>query len=494
MNTTIPIVDLLQSEWFSTDALLMEDEAPQDVPAPDTTSGSTAASMLNGKVDARRQNENAVRVALVLAKSYVEYHKTHSQHYPFENTAPAPVQLNNVFVTLANNNIISDENSKESVLLSSTNESASLEQSTQSSAYNHQSIALTNQPPKRKGRQLQAGFFSSFDGDGEDAYQELFVEASGDEVIDENGFGIGMGYFSQAQHASGSNAESNIIKNQPTFATGKPPHDKPNVFVNAEISKIAQNECKTKNIHQRTLRRIEIFSLTETNNMQLQQQQHQHNHLNEETTKIHNLGCLIYSVFSRGRPPPSQYMTSPYTELSNISIGNNNFGAGEERRSKSQRPSGINLFSQLVESNAYPTSICRLLSDMVDIGPKGRADDPFKCTNDIIQDLEQMISHPNDFLHDDPLAAGTTPSLPLFGQRYHGRTAEVRKLLEIPTRLEAIGTIKGVEVIFVAGSAGSGKTYIVQQVGTFLSCLGWIVVREKFERCLEHQSQVGEMI
>ena len=58
------------------------------------------------------------------------------------------------------------------------------------------------------------------------------------------------------------------------------------------------------------------------------------------------------------------------------------------RHSKLRRNKDESLFSCLVESGHYPISICRFVSDMVDVGPNGKADAPFASFDEVIHDLE----------------------------------------------------------------------------------------------------------
>ncbi|KAL7469599.1 hypothetical protein ACHAXS_009844 [Conticribra weissflogii] len=131
---------------------------------------------------------------------------------------------------------------------------------------------------------------------------------------------------------------------------------------------------------------------------------------------------------------------------------------------------------------------------MIDIGPEGKASNPFKTIDEIIQDLEEMKAQPHLFLFDRPNNAVTSsPITPVFGRQYYGRLKELTQLLAVPTRLEATDASQSpherVEAVFLSGRAGSGKSHLIKKCGEFLSAQGWIVVSEKFDRGLEHKSQ-----
>jgi len=224
-----------------------------------------------------------------------------------------------------------------------------------------------------------------------------------------------------------------------------------------------------------TPREINIASPQTLNNPQ-QQQQQQHV---VEATPMQLLGNFLYSIFSQGKPPPSDIY------LGGTNTAENHTG----RSSKCLRSSEITVFSRLVESNIFPTSVCRFLSDMIDVGPNGKADSPFSSFEAIVQDLEQMIDEPATFLHDLHSPRGE-PQLPIFGQTYHGRKDELDILIKVVSE-ETKGSSFGcpVDAIFVSGIAGSGKTQLVQAASGLLTSMGWVTIRSKFERGKEHASR-----
>jgi hypothetical protein len=102
-------------------------------------------------------------------------------------------------------------------------------------------------------------------------------------------------------------------------------------------------------------------------------------------TKI--LGNLIHTVFSQGKQPLSSiiYQNPMTPEVDDAGIASDAYLL---RHSKLRRNKDESLFSCLVESGHYPISICRFVSDMVDVGPNGKADAPFASFDEVIHDLE----------------------------------------------------------------------------------------------------------
>ena len=215
----------------------------------------------------------------------------------------------------------------------------------------------------------------------------------------------------------------------------------------------------------------------------------------DNVRKIQHAGFLIYQIFS---PPENQTLPSIFKmclvseEESGTDNGCTNETDSGQRYSKLPRCSEKSLFTDLMEVGQYPISICRMLSDMIDIGIDGMADSPCKALEDVIDDLKQMSYHPRLYL-DDPTDEGFLSSL-RFGLGCYGRTKQVSTILGVTSNLE--GEKRGetpqcpdcVEVIFVSGIAGSGKSFLIQSVGSYLEREGWIVLGAKFEMGLQHES------
>ena len=229
-----------------------------------------------------------------------------------------------------------------------------------------------------------------------------------------------------------------------------------------------------------TLHEMDIIS---PKNQVREEQQQQH------PTPKQILGKLLYSIFSMGQSPPSDLFVAG-TISPQPSNGAGGSGA-DHSSSKSFRSAETSLFSELIEAKLFPVSACRLLSDLIDIGPDGKADSPVRSFEEVIQDLEQMMSQPQIFLHDPYYPQGVPPP-PIFGRVFHGRKEEITTLLKTAVQIEkedGESAKFGVESIFVSGIAGSGKSVLVHTVANHLDSRGWMVIKAKFERSTEHASR-----
>ena len=150
------------------------------------------------------------------------------------------------------------------------------------------------------------------------------------------------------------------------------------------------------------------------------------------------------------------------------------------------------LFSELVDCGDYPISVCRLLSDMIGTDDGGMTDSPCISLEEVMDDLEQMSSHPSLFL-DNPIDGFFSSPL-RFDRGCYGRENEVDTILGVAIRLEE-GKVSQpsssdcIEAILISGKAGCGKSYLVQNVVTCLDSRGWITLQSKFDSRLEHESR-----
>ncbi|KAL7542869.1 hypothetical protein ACHAXR_012176 [Thalassiosira sp. AJA248-18] len=161
---------------------------------------------------------------------------------------------------------------------------------------------------------------------------------------------------------------------------------------------------------------------------------------------------------------------------------------GEPRlvqRQKQQRQNNVESQSFSRIHNQYsvlPTSICRLISDLID-GPS-RTKTSFASLNDVLDDLEQMATEPDTFLHEP-----TRTDVKLnFGNELYGRKEEVSQIIDIANDVSSRRETGPLELVSIEGYSGSGKSFLVRQVGHYLSSKGWIFIQGKFDRMRQRDS------
>lgn len=153
-------------------------------------------------------------------------------------------------------------------------------------------------------------------------------------------------------------------------------------------------------------------------------------------------------------------------------------GTQFSQRQKQQRHSvESNTFSRIQDQyTALPTSICRLLSDLID--QHVRTKTSFASLDDVSDDLEQMFIEPDIFLHEPTLSDVRLD----FGSRLYGRKEEVSQLLDIANDISSRRETGPLEIVSIGGYSGTGKSFLVRQVGQYLSAKGWIFIKGKFDR------------
>ncbi len=472
-TSTIQIRELFQSEWFNTDLLLLEDDESNQnsIPLDRETSHKVAL-------------QNSVRLALGLVRVFQKYCNCCR---PEDRQSISSICLDDIFVTLSESsgcqtgeNDSWDEVSKAAELRRQGSENNETREKGTPTTF--------KSGPRDERFELRAGFFSSFDNKGADAYEEFItyagnskqvrgaplVKAYVDQTRDADGIEFGMGYFSDLSQNQ-EQMQQNTKTETPIQASPK--------------------KSTTTSAKKRILLSLDIISPVSIDTTQQRNIQNL-----DETGSIRLIGCLLYSVFSKGNEPPIHFQSKSFVvESPRPGFDAKNAWRGDEtegRKSKSPLSGDSTILLQLLDSNTFPISICHFLSDMIDVGPEGKASNPFKTFDEIIQDLEEMKAQPHLFLFDRPNNAVTSsPITSVFGQQYYGRLKELTQLLAVPTRLEATDASQSpherVEAVFLSGRAGSGKSHLIKKCGEFLSAQGWIVVSEKFDRGLEHKSQVS---
>jgi hypothetical protein len=118
----------------------------------------------------------------------------------------------------------------------------------------------------------------------------------------------------------------------------------------------------------------------------------------QELSEMQILGKILYLALSLDQAYP--------IDLSSVllcsTIPNKPSNGSPMNPTKKERVTDDSVLSRLIENKTLPVSICRLLSDLIDSGPAGKADSPIDNVNEVIQELEQMITHPTQLLHDSP--------------------------------------------------------------------------------------------
>ncbi len=332
-QTTIPIKELLQSEWFSTDRLLLENEAPSDFAFAQIGGISDVAKHAESE---QIRLENAIRVALLLTRSFASFCDNLDKNS--EEECIDSIRIEDFFVTLAgsgdsgcsNQNSV-DENEDELTCLAHK-PTASQNQTTANFSDNdplsaeitvaedEDEVSEINEKSKQtevRGGDLRAGFFSSFDNMGADAYEKFFAKVSNANTLDDlrkdvahaktstivghknndaECLELGMGYFSRLNDLSELH-EYHLSSRRVSLPT-------PEDSVTEKQNVIPDTEHTPPSKKSRTLLEIDIISPASIDTFE------KSSYDTNDEKKIKLLGCFMYSVFTHGASPPPHYFPS----------------------------------------------------------------------------------------------------------------------------------------------------------------------------------------
>lgn len=205
---------------------------------------------------------------------------------------------------------------------------------------------------------------------------------------------------------------------------------------------------------------------------------------------LQSLGEMLFEIF---QPEDAQRLSEIFQrsivleELENNKECIDESLSGQRRSSKLQRFDEQSLFSNLVDSGYYLVSVCRMLSDLIDTDEGGMADCPFTSLEEVLEDLEQMSTHPLLYLHDPE--DGFVSSTLSFGHGCYGRAEQFTSMLKVASSVGGNEKKETVECLFVKGIAGSGKSFLMHSISNYLRLQGWLVLGGKFEAGLEYESR-----
>ena len=160
----------------------------------------------------------------------------------------------------------------------------------------------------------------------------------------------------------------------------------------------------------------------------------------------------------------------------------------EERDRSTMTPSTFSTICANYPS--LPISLCRLIADVMEGTNKGAAltKSSFTSLDKVLEDLKRMMFEPDVFLHN--------PSDPKidFGCIIYGREEEISNILSVADKVSSQKGSGALEIISIHGYSGSGKTFLVHQIGRYLSTKGWIFLNGKLDRLRQSDAARSAMI
>ena len=163
---------------------------------------------------------------------------------------------------------------------------------------------------------------------------------------------------------------------------------------------------------------------------------------------------------------------------------------------------GDDLIIKSMRKRNLPLQLCRFVSDLLysslrlgkdggvlcdDNGGEKQEDSIFASISDVQSDLKQMVDYPDAFLF------GTVNSRweIVFGSNHvFGRKKEMELLINTVRRIQSkhngdLSTQqyrRTKEMVVISGHAGTGKSFLVQEIRKPLQAHGWVFLRCKYEK------------
>ncbi len=226
------------------------------------------------------------------------------------------------------------------------------------------------------------------------------------------------------------------------------------------------------------------------------------------------VGLILYCIFSRGESPPSASEESENNNAAEEAMKNvrgkrrgeslddsqhdesdfyeEQAGPNKGRQkvsvqeaTKTFRRMNISHVEDALSQKGVPSAICRLIVDLI-ITPK-EEDANFQSLSEAVAELRQMMRRPEVFYghgHDSDNSSTDLLSLH-FGDGIVGRTDEVGTLLEAAARAQMDTDLS--HICLIGGTAGVGKSYLVDSIKDALTNNGWIYLSCKFDRLMRNQ-------
>lgn len=223
------------------------------------------------------------------------------------------------------------------------------------------------------------------------------------------------------------------------------------------------------------------------------------------------VGLILYCIFSRGESPPTASEESENNNAAEQSMkivrgrrrieslddsqsdfNEEQVGPNKGRRkvsvqeaTKNFRRMNISQVEDVLSQKGVSTAICRLIRDLI-ITPEEDGTN-FQSLSEAVSELRQMMRRPEFFYgRGDDSDSSITDLLSLnFGDGIVGRTNEVGTLLEAAARAQM--DTESSHICLIGGTAGVGKSYLVDSIKDALTNNGWIYLSSKFDSLMRNQ-------
>lgn len=222
----------------------------------------------------------------------------------------------------------------------------------------------------------------------------------------------------------------------------------------------------------------------------------------EKLRRIHSLGLVFYEIFSGGdRPLLHNCEMSPQFNdiiLNPLPIGQVNtheMNLAEVRKiiddledneglqmppKKALQSKNSAISSEQLKMKKIPCPLCDLVANMLDCANGGLSDsEAYRSMSDVLVDLQLMLDKPEIYLRGIDLDKVSSNELH-FSDSMFGRE---RKLSVVTTaHKRSLLSSSEKELVVITGPAGSGKSYLSQRFGDYVTASGGLFLSAKFDQ------------
>ena len=222
----------------------------------------------------------------------------------------------------------------------------------------------------------------------------------------------------------------------------------------------------------------------------------------EKLRRIHSLGLVFYEIFSGGDRPllHSSAISSKVDDVFDpLPIGaqdnnhemhlsdalkifddlDDNKGLQHpHKKTVHNRHSAVS--TEQLKQKKIPMSLCDLIANMIDcINGELSDSEAYRSMSDVLIDLQLMLDKPAIFLRDIDLDKFSSDELH-FSDSMFGREKELLAVTAAYQR--SLLSLGEKELVIITGQAGSGKSYLSQRFGDYVTASGGVFLSAKFDQ------------
>lgn len=209
--------------------------------------------------------------------------------------------------------------------------------------------------------------------------------------------------------------------------------------------------------------------------------------------RLYYLGLVFFELFSGGHTPPAALLMLPHKNNAFVSLSTINlmkkseddtqkYAKGSKRHhgpTTEEKTDLRRLSYEYLRLIGVPTPLCNLIFNMLDCVHGDMCGmESYSCIKDVTLDLQLIIDKPSKFLRKNSISSSNMSSLASQLNEIKIPRVKEFELITSCYRRCISGTY---EMVLIQGESGSGKSFLSQNVGRFVTAQGGIFLIGKFD-------------